>query len=304
MTIKTYNRSDLIKTNCLVAVPIKCIGRSKKHQRATKELLEKEGANRKQAAVIISVFNPENQILKEIDQIKGLIKNTHVSLTAPWDDNGYRIITTRAYGAYKEKMDDLIAQFHGAVEVLVRNRDDVVADAQNNLQGLFMPSEYPSAEDIRKAYSAELVTEVIPDRHDIRLDIDEDRMDKIISDAEKLERRKVENVMKHAHETVRQELTEMIDALTRHGVKLADGKRSQSFRDSLIPRMAKLSELLPALNVTNDPAMTKLAQELAGKLCVTDCETLRQNDEVREETKKDAEEILNNLDSYFGAGDD
>ena len=303
MTIRTYEVSDLIKTNCLVSIPTTMPPRSKKDKVATQEMLEKYGANSTQAAVIVSLFNPNNPLLKEIDKVKGLLRNTHTSLTQPWFDEGPRIITTRGYGAYKVKVEDLIAQFYAAVEAFIRDYDNILLDAQANLHGLYRPENYPTAEAIRQLFSAKLVTDVIPDRADIRLDIDEDRMAKLVEDIRREEHNRVDNVFANIQQTIVKEVTEMIEALDRHGVKLKDGARAQGFRDTLVPRIAKMVDMIKMTNITNDPKVEELRDRIYSKLAMHDCEALREDDVLREEVKQDATEILNDLDSYFGAKD-
>jgi hypothetical protein len=80
--------------------------------------------------------------------------------------------------------------------------------------------------------------------------------------------------------------------------------------------MAALADTLPGLNVTGDPALDKLAKDIAAKLTVINAAELR-GDKVkgdnrskerveaeaaskREETADAAAEILNDLDGIFG----
>jgi hypothetical protein len=305
MTIRTYDKADLIKRNLQVKLEIDALGMSKKDKGATEAMLREQGASRKAAAVIKNIYNPDNPILKKIKTQRGLLRNTHVSLTGPWEDTGFRIITAKAYDGYKKQMDELVDEFNASVEDFVRHRDDIVADAQGssfNLGKMFDESEYPSKEQIRAAFRAEVITEVIPDRSRIELDMDKERTQKIVDEATGREQERVQELLSHVANSVKDELTKMHEALSRHGVKEEGNQRAQGFRDTLVPRMQKLAALIPSLNITGDPALDKLGQEIAEKLCVVPSAELRKDPEAREQVAKDAEELLGNLDHIFGGG--
>lgn len=301
MTIRTYDQNQLRQGNLLVKVEIETMGTNRKDKRATSDMCATENASEEVAAVIKSLFNPKNPMMKEIKAIRGLLRNHHVASTAPWDDSGFRIITAKKYGEYKAACDDLIARFDAQVETIAQNRDDMVADAKKHLGGLYNPNDYPDAESLRKLFSAQIVTEVIPDREDIRLDISEEQTQRIIEEATEREQDKIQKVTKHVFDVVTQELEHMRDALARHGEKEEGAERAKSFRDTLVPRMQKLAGLLPALNIQGDPKLEKLAQEIASKLCTKSCEELREDETSREEVKDNCDEILGALDSYMGA---
>ncbi len=304
MTIRTYDQGDLRKRNLLVKASIKRLGHARKDKRASADMCNVEGASEEVAAVIKSIFNPTNPMIKDINRLAGLLRNHHIASTAPWDDNEFRIITAKAYGEYKEKCDAIVSEFMDAVELLISHRDEMVADAKKHLGALFDPKDYPDATQMREAYHAEIITEVIPDRKDIRLDMDEERTQRLVDETIDREQKRIAKVTEHVFKVVRDELEHMNEALGRHGVKNEGDERAKGFRDSLVPRMQKLAGLLPALNIQNDPKLNKLAQEIAGKLCVVDSQDLRKDPNARAEVQGNCEKIIDSLDQYFGGKHD
>ena len=108
----------------------------------------------------------------------------------------------------------------------------------------------------------------------------------------------------------------MIDALKTYGDALPDTKRTSTFRDSLVKRMAALADTLPALNIMGCPKLDKLAKDIAAELTVVSSAELRgdavkgdnksaeraeaEASNKREATVKAAENILSDLDGVFG----
>jgi len=296
----TYDNSDLRQRNLLCKLEITTFGTVRKNKRASSEACVREGANDRVAAVIQQLFDPSNPMLKKIVSLRGLMRNLHGSSTGPWDDEGFRIIRADAFGDYKEKQDDLITQFNAAVDELCKNRDDIVHDAQIKLGALFDPKDYPTGEELRARYSAELIAEIIPNRKDPRLDMDKDRQEKIVEEAQEAERAKIARNREHIIDTIVEELTHMRDALNRSGTKEDGDVRAGAFRNSLVPRMQKLAATLPALNITNDPKITKIAQEIAQSLCIHTSEDLREDEVLREQVKGKADDMLETMGAYFG----
>jgi hypothetical protein len=310
MTIKTADKYDLRQRAILVRVSTSMFGTQKKDRDATNATADQYGAAADQVAVTKSIINRKNPLFKKIDKIKGLIRNSHLATTGVWDEP-YRVIRTAKYSAWRSVMDELKIDFDEAADDLVKALPDIIAEAQGNLGALYDASLIPSAEEIRAAFSVEIDTEVLPDRGNMILDLDKAQVDGIVAAANAKDQQRLKT-----HATVRKELETLIEALRSFGDELPDTKRTRTFRDSLVKRMAALADTLPGLNVTGDPALDKLAKDIAAKLTVINAAELR-GDKVkgdnrskerveaeaaskREETADAAAEILNDLDGIFG----
>ena len=316
--IDTY---DLRKRAILIRINTKVFGTQKKHAEATEKAARDHNASTEQVFVGTNILNRKNPLFKKIDKIKGLIRNTHISMSGPWMDDGYRVITTKRYAQWRQVMEDLVSQFDEAVDDFVKAYADLQAEAKINLGNLYDADNYPPADEIRASFSVTLETEVLPDRgNNVILELDKARTDKIMADATATDQKRVKELTEHTHQIVRGELEGMIKALGEFGDAMDDTKRTRTFRDSLVKRMAGLADTLPGLNVTGDVRLDKLAQDIAGKLTTIDAAALR-GDKVkgdnrteavreadaaskREEVKSDAADLLDDLNSVFGTAAD
>lgn len=315
MTIKTQDKYGLRERAILVKVNTSLFGTQKKDNEATARAANDHGAAVDQVAFTKSIINRKNPLFKAIDKIKGSARNFHLAHSGPWDDN-FRVISTTRYTQWREVLDGLIVDFDKAVDEFIKALPDIKAEARQNLGALYEEGLFPSDDAIRESFAITLETEVLPDRTNTILDLDQARTDQIIADATAADAKRVQGVTDHAHEVVRKELDGLITALRTFGDELPDTKRTKTFRDSLTKNIAGLADILPGLNITGDPKLDKLAQEIAAKLTVKTAAELRGDARkgdnrtkeaieaeaatAREKVADDAEELLNDLSGIFG----
>ena len=72
------------------------------------------------------------------------------------------------------------------------------------------------------------------------------------------------------------------------------------FRDSIIGNIKELVNIIPSLNIFEDPAIDQARSELIQELCQLDPQELRDNKEKRQEAEQKADKILNKLPGMFG----
>tara|TARA_R110000751_G_scaffold181434_1_gene288155 strand:- start:309 stop:1265 length:957 start_codon:yes stop_codon:yes gene_type:complete len=317
MAIATNDTSDLRKRAILVRVDTKILGTQKKDKEATAKAAADYSAKEDQVFVGKSIINKKNPLYKRIDKIKGQIRNTHVSLTGPWQDDGFRIIAAKRYSTWAKTIEEMQLEFYDAVDQFVKSYDDLKSEAKQNLGTLYDEDLYPSADGIRDSFIISTETEVLPDRTNTIIDLDTDRTNKIVKDALANDAKRVASLTNDTHERVADELTRMIDSLTEYGDEIDGSKRSRTFRNTLVKRIAGLADTLPGLNVTGDPRLDKLAKDISAKLTKVSVEDLRgdkkpgdnRTDEQRhadaadkrEQVAAAATDIANDLANVFGA---
>lgn len=71
------------------------------------------------------------------------------------------------------------------------------------------------------------------------------------------------------------------------------------FRDTLVSNIVDLVNLLPALNVAEDPDLESMRSRVESILAGLKAEDLREDKALRQETAKDAESILRDMQAYM-----
>ena len=320
MTIKSADPQRLREEALLVRVLTKLPGVDKKHKEASEELCRTKGVEDGAGKVIKQKFDPQGEVFKSIVTAKGLLRNTFLLDTGPWQDDGFRVVRAKKYASFREKIDALIAQCEALAEQFVKIwENEVIPDAKRRLGPLFEQGDYPSTADIRAAFRFEIETMVIPDHTHTVLDMDQDRIDRLVKETEELTAQRTQKLAEHVHEEVAEALEHVIAACREYGDEIVGAKsnRTRSFKDTIVPKLAQIADVLPGLNITGDPRLDKIASRIAGDLTVTDGKTLRGNKKgpedkrskeerdaegakAREEMADKAEDILDDLQNVFG----
>ena len=77
-------------------------------------------------------------------------------------------------------------------------------------------------------------------------------------------------------------------------------KKGAKLYDSLVGNVRDIAELLPSLNVGDDPRLEQLAKEIGQRLTETDTDTLKTDEGKRKEVAADARELMNQIDDFIG----
>jgi len=91
----------------------------------------------------------------------------------------------------------------------------------------------------------------------------------------------------------------MVDRLNAYKPASKKGERSEGvFRDSLVENVRDLIAILPALNITGDPALTAMAAKLQ-PLAEWDAAVLREDAGKRKDVAATAEQILAQVSDFL-----
>ena len=155
----------------------------------------------------------------------------------------------------------------------------------------FKQADYPGIAELRRKFAFDIHFSPISDSSDLRVKLQGHEIDRL--------RREIQE---HERE-LQQELTRslwrrLFDVLRPLSEKLNDP--SGIFRDSLVENVHDLVNLLPALNVTQDPSLARMANEVRQKLCGHTPNELRKAEGVRGRVARDADEILDRMKGYVG----
>jgi hypothetical protein len=71
------------------------------------------------------------------------------------------------------------------------------------------------------------------------------------------------------------------------------------FRDSLIGNIEDLCDLIPAMNIGDDPEINDLAAQAKKDLCHWAPEDIRENSNIRKNVAEDAEKLLDKMDGLI-----
>jgi len=217
-------------------------------------------------------------------------------MTLPWDDNGYRVLPAAIYLEHTEKLREYSRQFLAAAEMFAAQFDELVIESRSRLGGLFRPEDYPTAKELREKFAMETKVLPLPDANDFRVSLGDEEKDRI--------KRQITASVQASLTVASQELWQrMYEAVSHMAERLSAYKTTgqgveHPFRDTIVTNLVKLVDVMPRLNVTNDPELDRLTAQVRASLLV-DPEELRKSEDIRTETAKRAASIAAQMSAYM-----
>ena len=218
----------------------------------------------------------------------------HYQHTLIWEDGGTRILPAAAYFDYMDGQRDLQSGFETAAAEFARNYPQYIADARQNLNSMFNPCDYPPVHDILGRFAFATIVSPLPDKDDFRVTLADAERDRIQAEIED----RNNQILADATAECWQRLHDCVQKMAE---RLSDS--DNRFRDTLVTNLRELVDLLPKLNLANDPRLERMRQDIAGRLCQNDPATLRPasrafNSAARARQSRDAEQILAEMTGY------
>jgi hypothetical protein len=239
---------------------------------------------------------------KELAPIETIVSSTRAEFlkrTLPWLDNGQRIMNAAALFENDRWLSGQLRKFDAAVDEFVAAYPRLVSEAPNRMSGLYKFSDYPAHETLRSRYSMELKKLPVPTPDDFRVAMSDSQAEVIRADIERQVQEGAAAAVKDVYRRVADVTGRMAERLTAYKPATRKGKKSEGvFRDSLVENVRDLIGVLPSLNITGDPELTAIVDRLV-PLVAWDAKELRENDAVREDVAKKAQQILEQVSGFL-----
>jgi hypothetical protein len=211
----------------------------------------------------------------------------HYTNSLPWQHQGAQILTAANFDTYSKEMRKKRHEFEALAKEFCTNYSQYVEDARGRLNGMFKESDYPRTWEIAQKFSFSFSFNPLPAAPDFRVDIAGAEIDQIKIEIEErskqAEVRAMADIWNRLYETV-----------SKMAATLANDKTP--FHNSLIGNIGALCELLPRLNIANDPELdsmtAKISKALVDKHSMHD---LKKDKVSRSETAKAAKALAKEI---------
>lgn len=212
----------------------------------------------------------------------------HRSLTQPWFDEGPRLLSLELAADFTKRFSELRQEFENAADEFDKKFPFYVRQRQAELGSMFKAEDYPAKARIRGMFGFNVTMLPVPDVSDFRVKLSKEQLE----DTERQLKEALENAMKEPFRRIAHLVGRMSERLNKYKPKSEAGGVQNSFRDSLVGNIRELVDLLPAFNLTKDKTLDELIVRLEKELCAHDATVLREDELVRKQVAKNAEDIL------------
>lgn len=230
--------------------------------------------------------------LDPIKTVAGAARTYHYKMTLPWADTGPRALKATAYFDYMTQMQVFGAQFDAAVQDLLNDYPMHRQEAKRLLGTLFNDNDYPYIHTLRDKFGFKTAVTPLPTGDDFRVSLNDEVIEaRVRAEIDASTVAVANDAQKDAFERIAKVLAAFVDRLA---------KPDSVFRDSLVENARELAEVLPHLNLTDDPVLTQMSDRLRDKLTQFDAEQLRRDPKARRETHAEAVAMHADVMGFFG----
>lgn len=239
------------------------------------------------------------EALADIVSIVGATRTDFLKRTLPWMDNGGRIMAADAYLAHMAWARGQASKFDKAVADFVAKYPGYVVDAHKRLGSMFRPEDYPDVSTLADRFKIECKVMPVPTSADFRVEMSEAQAASIRADIEANVTEATTAAVRDVYRRVADVTERMVDRLNAYRPATGKGDKAEGiFRDSLVNNVRDLIGVLPALNITGDPALTMMAEKLK-PLARHDATALREDADLRRDVAAEAQAILDSVSGFL-----
>lgn len=244
------------------------------------------------------VYNKQlisKKALRPVHSKIALVRQTHRTLTLPWDDDA-RILAASGYLHYTKCMRDGRLSVEAEAKALATRMPEWVDEAKQRLGSMFDKTEYPSSEEVLKKFGVDVEIKPVPEAGDFRTKLSEATVKAVTKDIERRSDERVKRAINDVFERIVEATGRMADKLNNY-----EGGQGQegTFRDSLVFNVVELGNLIPALNITGDKRLNDMSKELLKSCGNTSPELLRSDAKLRKQTALAAEKLAKKAKQFL-----
>ena len=232
----------------------------------------------------------EKSALDPLSKHAGRIRDYHYTMTLPWGDNGDRLLPAKAYMDYTAAMRKYKDDGAQLTRTFVDRYPQLVADARQRLGTMYDANDYPPTSDIQDRFGVNVSFLPVPDAKDFRVDVGDEALEEIRQSIN-------DSVTERQAGAVKECWIRLDDVVSKLHIMMLKDK--PVFRDSIVTNVSDLVAMLPKLNITNNPDLTKVCAEVEVVLSAYSPALLRRLHKHREEMAKKMAGVLTQIASHL-----
>ncbi len=267
-----------------------------RHDRdASRKATEDAGAAADAARVNKHLIPKES--LASIVTAQGAIRSHFYANTLPWRDNGDRLMPRAQYLKFIPEHERLVGIFNMEVEdFLTEGYPSAIEKAEFRMGALFDRDDYPAVSELRRKFYASLDIDAVTDVNDFRVALDTENLEKIRASITASAEARLQAAMSDVW-------ARMAETISYFQTRMANP--TAVFRDTTVTNISDLLNLVPGLNVLDDPNIELVRAKIAESLGGIDAKDIRKDPALRQELAGEAKKIVDLCAGFmasFGAG--
>jgi hypothetical protein len=233
---------------------------------------------------------PMNDYLDRVHSKSTLIRQDFYKNTLPWAMEGAQMLPSTNYLAFMTEFRKAKGEWEYLVSDFVAHYPQLKHDAAKALGDMYSDADYPADNEIAGRFRIDMAVFPVPST-DFRVSLSGDEMGRIQRDIEQ----RLAQAQAEATKDVWRRLYERVEHIARQC-----GNPNGRIFDSMLEHAKDICSLLPRLNITDDPNLEAMRQEVEGKLASLNTEALRGSPEARQSAADEASAIADKMRAFMG----
>lgn len=229
----------------------------------------------------------DKSLLEPITKLTAKIREFHYCMTLSWSDSGARILPAKLFMDYTTRLRAFKSEFEKLVKDMLLYYPAEVQAARARLGTMYNPGDYPEAWELGDRFAVKVEFTPVPDGSDFRVELGDDARAELQASVTQAVAERQTGAVKATYGRIRDVVSKIEERLS-----IPDA----IFKDTLITNAIELCLVLDGLNITDDPHITALCQDMRDHLLMPPS-TLRGSPSVRAATAGHAQRILGLLPS-------
>lgn len=285
-TKKSTGSSSLSSRALLVNVNIKqWIGR-RTDKKATDTVIKAHKTS-EEAGKYTKKLLPGAAELQEVSAQAMCIRKYFYEQTLPWVADGSRIISAKNHLKFAAEIRKMVGEFERCTKAFESAYPKLQSKAQAQLGSLYSAADYPTHAEIKGKFKCDVRYFPVPDVDDFRVKLSEGEKKEFVEKMKETEAEAMRSVWERLHNVVQAAAKKL-------------GSSDAIFRDSLLENITDLCDMLPALNVSEDPKLDQAREDLKKILSGYSADGLRADKKQRSMASKKLKEMTDKMDSFMG----
>jgi hypothetical protein len=225
----------------------------------------------------------------KIQTIMSRLKKYHYDNTVPWG-RGRDLLMNTKYFDYTKEISKFKGELERAVQAFKNDFTEEIEREKNRLEGLFKLDDYPNSDELTERYKIKMDIEPVPLKNDLRVQLHDSELEALRETLQKETEAKLFEGMK--------DVWKRLYDVVNHMQEILEKSDAKGIKDAMIENVIKMCDLVPDLNMTDDPNLEAMRREIESKLTKRTAYDLKYDDNARNQTAKEAENILKAIGTY------
>lgn len=281
------NTTTLSSSALLVSLSLSAYSGSKLDRAVSNEIDSDKNTQTRAGRYVKNLFADVAQ-LKAITQHDAQTRALHKIMTMPWSYDGVALLPASLYMDYIDKMNVRKNERAALVSAFVQHYSTIVATQAFKLGDLFNRDEYPDAHEIQYKFGFDLRFSPLPEAGDFRVDIGNEGINQL----QTMYAEQQSLALTAAMTELRTRFSAILQRLVTQLRDVDEGEKRPRIYESLLGNTRELIDLLPAMNLANDPQLTAARDALLEAIDGVTTDDLKEIDITRREVRDVAQDLL------------